>query len=195
LILSQELCRQNPREVLSACLRGGADLVQIREKNWSAHRLLAWVREAQALCRPSGVPLIVNDSVEVAAAAGADGVHLGQEDLAPAAARRILGPGKWIGWSTHDLEQLERAAQDPAVDYVGFGPAFATATKGISEGLGPDRVKSAAARAAEVSLPILVIGGITVENRGNLGGNLGIAVCSALCGAADPEASARRLHA
>ncbi len=169
--------------------------MQIREKNWSAHRLLDWVREAHTLCRAAGVPLIVNDSVEVAVAAGADGVHLGQEDLAPAEARRILGPGKWIGWSTHDLEQLERAAQDTAVDYVGFGPAFATATKGISEGLGPDRVRSAAVRAAEAGLPLLAIGGITVENRGLLGGNLGIAVSSALCRAADPEASARCLGA
>lgn len=195
LILTRELCRRDPIAVLRASLRGGVDLVQIREKDMLPRDLLAWTRAARAICQIRGVPLVVNDSVEVAAAAEADGVHLGQEDLTPAQARAILGPGKLIGWSTRSFDQVEQAAREGIVDYVGFGPAFPTATKGYATGLGPELVRRAAARAAELSLPLLAIGGITVENRGELGEETGLAVSSALCQAEDSAAIARLLLA
>lgn len=189
LILTRSRCRREPLEVLRECLRAGVDLVQLREKEAHPREFLAWTREALPICRAAGAPLVVNDSVEVALAAGADGAHLGQEDLPPAAARRILGPAALIGWSTHDAAQIAEAARlRPAVDYVGFGPAFATATKGYAEGLGPARVREAARIAGEAGLAMLAIGGIHVDNRRLLGPDIGLAVCSALCSADDPAA-------
>lgn len=198
LILTRALCRRTPLEVLRASVAGGADLVQLREKELAAAEFAVWAAEALRACRALGVPLVVNDSVEIARAVGADGAHLGQEDLPPTAARRILGPGALLGWSTHDAGQLARACalfRDGTISYAGFGPAFPTATKGLREGLGPEAVRAAAAQAAAAGLPLLAIGGISVENRARLGEKLGIAVCSALCSAPEPEASARALLA
>lgn len=196
LILTRSLCRLPPEEMLRSALAGGVDLVQIREKAALPREVADWARAVLPICRAAGAPLVMNDSVEIARAIDADGVHLGQEDLAPADARRILGPQALIGWSTHDAAQLEQAIGLHAaglVDVVGFGPAFATATKGYAHGLGAAQVRSAAARSAAAGLPLLAIGGITVENRGILGQNLGIAVSSALCAASDPAAAARAL--
>lgn len=195
LILTRALCRRDPIAVLRECLEGGADLVQIREKSMLPRELARWSRVAREICQSRGVPLVVNDSVEVALAAEADGVHLGQGDLPPTSARAILGPRKLIGWSTRRLEQVEQAARSGVVDYVGFGPAFPSATKGYAEGLGPAAVRHAAARAAELGLPLLAIGGISVENRGELGEETGLAVSSALCQATDSAAIARSLLA
>lgn len=198
LILTRSLCRHPPLEVLQRALAGGVDLVQIREKEASVAEIAAWTSAVQPICRQAGVPVIINDSVEIARALGAEGVHLGQDDLDPAQARAILGPQALIGWSTHDEEQVEAAIRmrnEGTVDLVGFGPAFATATKGYAEGLGAARVLAAAGRARTAGLPLLAIGGITVENRATLGQDLGIAVCGALCAAADPCASARALLA
>lgn len=195
LILTRELCRRDPLAILRESLAGGADLVQIREKRMTPRELAAWVRDALPICQSAGVPLVVNDAVEVAAATGAGGVHLGQDDLAPAQARAILGAGKLIGWSTRELSQIEIAAASGAVDYVGFGPAFPTATKGYAAGLGPAAIRHGAERAAILGLPLLAIGGITVENRGELGPEMGLAVSSALCQAEDSAAIARQLLA
>lgn len=198
LILTRALCRRPPMEVLRASVAGGADLVQLREKDMTARELHAWCAQVVPECRVLRVPVLVNDSVEIARVAGADGVHLGQDDLAPAAARRILGAEALIGWSTHDPSQLEQAialARAGIVDYVGFGPVFPTATKGVTGGLGPAVVRTAAGRAAAAGLPLLAIGGIQVENRPLLGENTGIAVSSALCAAADSAATARALRA
>lgn len=196
LLLTRSLCRRPPLEVLAESVRGGADLVQLREKDCRASEFAAWTTEALAATRALGVPLVVNDSVEIALACGADGVHLGQEDLAPADARHLLGPRALIGWSTHGLAQLEEAARlRPAVDYVGFGPAFPTGTKGYEQGLGASQVRGAGLRAAALGLPMLAIGGIRVENRAELGAGVGVAVSAALCGSADPRATAAALLA
>lgn len=193
LILSRELCRMPPLQVLEQAIRGGVDLVQLREKTLPPREFAAWARDALAVSQALGVPLVVNDSVKVALAAGAAGVHLGQDDLPPAHARRDLGPQALIGWSTHTIAQLDEALRLRAeVDYVGFGPAFPTATKGYGEGLGPERVREAAQYAAARGLPLLAIGGITVENRGELAA-AGVAVSAALCGAEDPRGTAARL--
>ncbi|MDA1259181.1 MAG: thiamine phosphate synthase [Planctomycetota bacterium] len=191
LVLTRELCRLPPLRVLEESIRGGADLVQLREKSLSAREFAAWTEDALAVCRALGVPLVVNDSVEIAAACGADGVHLGQADLAPADARKILGPGALIGWSTRTSEHLDAAAQmRAAVDYVGFGPAFPSATKEYAKGLGAERVREAAQYAQGLGLTMLAIGGITVENRGELGPATGVAVSSALCASQDPHGAA-----
>jgi thiamine-phosphate pyrophosphorylase len=196
LILTRSLCRRPPLDVLAESVRGGADLVQLREKECRTSDFAAWTTAALAAARALGVPLVVNDSVEIALACGADGVHLGQDDLEPTDARRLLGPHALIGWSTHDLAQLETAARlRPAVDYVGFGPAFPTGTQGYEKGLGAAQVRAAALRAGALGLPMLAIGGIRADNRAELGADVGIAVSAALCAAADPRVTASALLA
>lgn len=191
LLLTRALCTLPPIEVLRRSLEGGVDLVQLREKEaGSGAELLDWAREVRAMTEQAGVPLIVNDSVDLALACGADGVHVGQEDLHPDDVRTALGPDKLIGLSTHDLEQLDEAA-DLGLDYAGYGPVYATGTKGYGRGLGAESLIQALAIAR---LPVLAIGGITVENRGFLGDSCGVAVSSALCGAQEPEKVAAELR-
>lgn len=165
------------------------DCVQIREKDAAGAELLAWIRQVQALCRPAGVPVIVNDRVETALAAAAAGVHLGQEDMHPSDARKLAGGELWIGWSTHDLEQLDEAAE-LGVDYAGFGPIFATETKGYREGLGAEHLAAALAIAR---VPVVAIGGIRPENAWMIPAQAGVAVASALATAEDPAKVARAL--
>lgn len=194
LILTRALCRLAPERVLEESVRGGADLVQLREKELHPREFAAWAADGLALCKSLSVPMLVNDSVEIAALVGAAGVHLGQEDLEPSAARSMLGPRALIGWSTHDSAQIAAAAAwGGAVNYLGFGPAFSTPTKGYDTGLGVDHVLAAARQAAVLGLPILAIGGIHPSNRASLGAGLGVAVCSALCKAEDPRIVARSL--
>jgi len=192
MLLTRALCRADPLQVLEAAVRGGVDCVQLREKGMSSRELFAWGEEVQAVCRRLGVPLVVNDNVEVALALGARGVHVGQDDMPLAAARKLTGGGLWIGLSTHNLDQLDQAA-DLGADYAGFGPVFATPTKGVATGLGPDRLLGALAVAR---IPVVAIGGIGPENAGMIPPPAALAVSSALCGAPDPAATARRiLHA
>lgn len=190
LLLTRAACRLPPLQVLEAALAGGVDCVQLREKGLGSAPLLKWARTVQGRCRRGGAPLIVNDNVELALALGADGVHLGQEDMHPDDARALLGPGRWIGWSTHDLEQVDEAA-DLEVDYAGFGPVFATATKDYAKGLGPEFLAAALAIAR---VPVAAIGGITVENAWMVPEEAAIAACGAICAAEDPEAAARALR-
>jgi thiamine-phosphate pyrophosphorylase len=141
---------------------GGATLVQIREKVLSP---LDFYREAEAalrVARERGVKLIINDRVDIALALKADGVHLGQDDLPPEAARRLLGPDAIIGFSTHSLEQAQLAAQTP-VDYIAIGPIFATATKeGSDSPVGLEVLRQT--RQAIGSIPLVAIGGIASNN-------------------------------
>jgi thiamine-phosphate pyrophosphorylase len=171
---------------------GGADTIQLRDKLLDDGELADVARSALALCRRVGVPLIVNDRVEVAARAGADGVHLGREDAPIAEARAILGPDAIIGGSAGSPDEVAEAAEAGA-DYVGFGHIYATATKhkpGPPVGLEALRD---ACRAATV--PVIAIGGITAATAGELvrAGAWGVAVVSAVCAAGDPEAAAREL--
>ena len=141
---------------------GGATLVQLREKCLSPLEFYIEAQAAMRVARARGVKVLINDRVDIALALQADGVHLGQEDLPPEAARRILGPGAIIGFSTHDPEQVRLAAQMP-VDYIALGPIFATSTKQTldpSVGLGGLR----SARQAIGTIPLVAIGGITLEN-------------------------------
>ena len=192
LLLSRDLCRLEPLEVLDRALDGGVDLVQLREKELAPADFLAWALEALPLCRRRGIPLVINDQLDVALASEADGIHVGQDDLPPREIRPLLGPERLIGLSTHSLEQLETAADEGFADYVGFGPAFPTSTKGYESGLGADAVLSASVFAR---LLVLAIGGITPENRPLLGQRTGVAVSSAICAAERPEEVAAALLA
>lgn len=185
---------RDPVAVARAAVAGGVGVVQLREKAASTREQVVRARALKAALAPLGVPLLINDRVDVALAAGADGVHLGQDDMAPEDARRLLGPGAILGLSVGDAAEARTA--DPAlVDYVGIGPAFATGTKAdAGAAIGPAGV---AALRRQVGLPGVAIGGIDAANAGALGacGIEGVAVVSAVAGAADPAAAARRLRA
>ena len=155
----------------------GVDYVQLREKEMTSAEMYAWGKELKAVTDELGVPLVGNDSVEVAMALGARGVHLGQDDMHPDDARKLVGADFWIGLSTHDLEQMDEAAE-LEVDYAGFGPVFATETKGYSQGLGPAFLAAAVAIAR---VPMVAIGGIQPETVRFIPEQCGIAVSSAIC--------------
>ncbi|HEX2064061.1 MAG TPA: thiamine phosphate synthase, partial [Acidimicrobiales bacterium] len=132
---------------LDACIRGGVDVVQLREKALEARPLLERARLARQVCADLGVPFLLNDRPDLALEAGADGVHVGQDDAPPALARRILGPEAVIGLSTHGPDQLDATASEP-VDYVSAGPVAPTPTKPGRPGTGLDYVAYAARRSA-----------------------------------------------
>jgi thiamine-phosphate pyrophosphorylase len=176
-----------------AAVRGGVTMVQLRDKEASGRALLEQARALVAALAPLGVPLVVNDRVDIAHAAGAAGAHLGQSDLPAAAARAILGPAALIGLSIEQVEEID--AVDPqVVDHVAASPVFATATKGdIAPPLGLAGVRALRAR---TRLPIVAIGGIGVENAAlvRAAGADGVAVVSAILAAADPRRAAERLR-
>ena len=157
----------------------------------SGAELYEWGRKLRRECRRLGVPLVANNHLELALALGAEGVHLGQEDLHADDARRLASDSLWIGLSTHDLEQLDEAAE-LRVDYAGFGPVFATPTKGYGIGLGAPQLAAALAIAR---VPVVAIGGITPENAWMIPEQAGVAVSTAIGLAEDPTAAARGLLA
>jgi thiamine-phosphate pyrophosphorylase len=175
-------------------LAGGADMIQLRDKSPDLRRLVPRAREIQALCREHHAIFIVNDRIDLALAVDADGAHVGQDDLPAEAARRLLGPGRILGVSTHDRAQAE-AAVGAGADYIGFGPMFATGTKATGyEPRGPALLQEV--RAA-VSVPILAIGGITLDNVAGVirAGATAPAVISAVVAAPDIAAAARAFRA
>lgn len=178
---------------VEAALRGGATMVQLREKRLNRSALLAQAVELAALCRGYGVPLIVNDNVDVALESGADGVHLGQEDPSPRAVRQRAGDGFIIGVSAHTREEA-RAAQAAGADYLGVGAVFATVTK---PNVTPMPFETLCAICRAVDIPVVAIGGITRENIPRLTGcgAAGVAVVSAIFASPEPEAAARELRA
>jgi len=179
-------------EVVRAAVAGGVTAVQLRDKQASARELYELAVQLRPLTRRLGVPLIVNDRLDVALAADADGVHLGQTDLPVAAARR-LAPGRIIGCSAATPAALEQAAADGA-DYAGLGAAFATSTKADAPPvLGPAGV-TRLVRATR--LPCVAIGGISAANLATLTGTglAGVCVISAILGAPDPHIAAAELR-
>jgi thiamine-phosphate pyrophosphorylase len=142
---------------LTACVRGGVDVVQLRDKGLEARALIARARLAAAVCADLGVPFILNDRPDLALEAGADGVHVGQEDAPAALARRILGPDAIVGLSTHSPADLEAALREP-VDYLSAGPVVATPTKPGRPGTGAGYAQAATARA---TWPVFVTGDVT----------------------------------
>ena len=178
---------------IAAAIDGGAGIVQLREKHLDHDAFLQEARRFVALCREKGVISIINDAVDIAAAAGADGVHVGQSDLAAGRAREVLGPDKLIGVSAHSVEEA-LAAQAAGADYLGVGAAFVTGTKTDAAPISRETIR---AITAAVDIPVVAIGGISRENITELAGcGLdGVAVVSALFAQKDVEAAARELHA
>ncbi len=169
-------------------------MIQLRDKSAGSRQLLPQAREIGRLCRDRNVPFIVNDRLDLALAADADGVHLGQDDLPPRAARAILGAKRILGVSTHSLEQAIQATEDGA-DYLGIGPILATSTKATGyEPLGCGVIRQLRAR---IDLPLIAIGGITLDNVGEVirAGAAGVAVISAIAGADDVTQATRELLA
>jgi thiamine-phosphate pyrophosphorylase len=141
---------------------GGATMVQLREKHLSPRQFYVEAEEALRVARERGVRLLINDRVDIALALGADGVHLGQDDLGPPAARRLLGPAAIIGFSTHNLEQATEAARLP-VDYIAVGPIFPTSSKENPDPtVGVEELRRV--RLAIGTIPLVAIGGITRLN-------------------------------
>jgi len=178
---------------LAACIRGGVDIVQLRDKVLDAKPLLARARIARDVCRDHGVPFILNDRPDLALDVEADGVHVGQDDAPPALARRIMGDDAIVGLSTHAPAELDAAAAEP-VDYVSAGPVSETPTKPGRAGVGLDYLRYATDHATH---PYFVTGGVTPETVPAMkaAGATRFVVVRYLTESPDPEAAARRLRA
>ena len=184
---------RDPCDVAERALRGGVTMLQLRWKQAASDPLIALAHRLGPLTARFAVPLILNDRVELVARAGAQGAHVGQSDLDVAQARALIGPDALLGLSIELPAQLARIDQ-ALIDYIGVGPIFATATK-------PDHAQplgfaGVAAMRPLVTVPILTIGGVHAQHAAALrrAGADGLAVVSAICAAADPEAAARALR-
>lgn len=184
VLISSELCKKNPLEVAQDVLAGGADCIQLREKQMPADQYLALAKKIASLCQEQGKLFIVNDRPDIALAAGADGVHLGQDDLPIADARNVLPSQMIIGLSTHSIAQAEKALADGA-DYIGVGPVFPTGTKSSAKPVGTEYVQQTT---ANINLPQVVIGGISLDNIAKVttAGATCLGVCSAIISTDDP---------
>lgn len=185
--------RQTLYEQVEDALRGGATCVQLREKQLDKEAFLAEARQIAALCKAHGVPFIINDDLDIALACGADGVHVGQDDMPAAEVRRRAGRDLIVGVSAHNVAEARKAAADGA-DYLGAGAVFTTSTKQDVTALSHAGLK---AICDAVDIPVVAIGGINAQNLMELQGTGvdGVAVVSALFGAQDIEAAARNLRA
>jgi thiamine-phosphate pyrophosphorylase len=184
------VCPARPRAWLEAAVRGGVDIVQLRDKSLDDEGLARAARDFQGL----GVPFILNDRPDLVEACGADGVHVGQDDASPAAAREAVGPDRIVGRSTHAPDQAALADADPHVDYLAVGPVHATPTKPGRPAAGLHYVAHAASAVAK---PWFAIGGLDADNVHEVveRGATRIVVVRAITEAADPEAAARALRA
>jgi thiamine-phosphate pyrophosphorylase len=178
---------------LAACIRGGVDIVQLRDKTLEARPLLARARLALRVCRGLGVPFVLNDRPDLALEVGADGVHVGQDDAPPSLCRRLLGPDAIVGYSTHAAAELDAALGEP-VDYVSVGPVVPTPTKPGRAGTGLKYVGYAAERAG--SVPWFVTGGAAPDTVGAMvaAGARRFVVVRWLTESTDPEGAARALR-
>ncbi len=177
---------------ITACVAGGVDVVQLREKELDARPLLARARLAAAVCRDLDVPFVLNDRPDLALEAGADGVHVGQDDAPVSLARRILGTAAIVGLSTHAPDELEASARED-VSYISAGPVEATPTKPGRLGTGVDYVTRAIARS---TVPVFVTGGVTPARIPDLAaaGVRHFVVVRHLTLARDPRRAARDLR-
>ncbi|MDI6871841.1 MAG: thiamine phosphate synthase [Bacillota bacterium] len=191
MILGGPFCQERSHaELALAAIRGGARIVQLREKEGDSRKLVEIATGVCEVCRAHGAFFIVNDRVDIAIASGADGVHLGDEDLPPQLARAVLGPEKIIGVSVANLDQA-KAAEAAGADYLGLGPVYPTSTKECKVlPCGPQVVAEVV---SAVSIPVFAIGGITPENALPVleAGAAGVAVISAVFGKPEPERACR----
>jgi len=176
-------------EVMEQTLIGGADILQLRNKTGPWESVLQEAAALRELTRKYGVPFIVNDYVDIAIQVDADGVHIGQDDMPVAEARRLLGPGKLIGVSTHSLEQALKAERDGA-DYIGVGPVYPTDTKPGRAAVTTSYVTEAA---EHIRIPFVAIGGITLDNADLVleAGARRLCAVSAIVGSEDPADACR----
>lgn len=176
-------------ETVMAAVRGGVTMVQLRDKHASDGELIDQARRLKAALAGSGVPLIINDRLDVALAAGADGLHMGQDDGDVAMARAALGPEAILGLSVQTPAQMVRVDAEH-LDYLGLGPVFATPSK--NDHAEPLGFEGLASLVAASPLPTVAIGGLKAEHAAatRQAGAEGLAVISAICDAADPEAAA-----
>ena len=189
------VCDARPRAFLDAALRGGADVVQLRDKTLDDDGLIAAARDVpRAPPTPHGALFILNDRPDLVAACGADGVHVGQDDGTPAEARALVGPDRIVGRSTHAPAQADAADADPDVDYLAVGPVHATPTKPGRPAAGLDYV---ALRRAHVGKPWFAIGGLDAAHAAGAvaRGARRAVVVRAITEAADPQRAAAALRA
>lgn len=194
LVLDPDLCGGAAGMVATAraAVAGGVTVVQLRDKGAGTSGLIATGRALRAALAGTGAALVVNDDVEAAVAIGAGGLHIGQGDMAPAAARARIGAGMALGLSVETV--LQARAVDPAVvDYIGAGPVFATATK--ADHAPPVGFAGLARIISASPVPAVAIGGLKAAHAGPAlaAGARGVAVVSAICGQPDPEAAARQI--
>jgi thiamine-phosphate pyrophosphorylase len=194
VVTDRQLARGRPlEEIVRAAIAGGATMIQLREKTIDTRSFIELGQRLLSITREARVPLIINDRVDVALAIDADGVHVGQEDMPGAIARRLLGPDKLVGITVSNVEEARQAERDGA-DYLGTNAVFATPTKtdtGRPMGLeGLSQVSEA------ISTPIVGIGGVNADNAAYVirAGAAGVAVVSAVVAADDVEAAARQLR-
>jgi thiamine-phosphate pyrophosphorylase len=188
------VCDARPRAFLDAALRGGVDVIQLRDKSLGDEGLIEAAREFRAAAEAAGALFVLNDRPDLVAACGADGVHVGQDDAAPAAARAIVGEERIVGRSTHAPDQLAAAEADADVDYYAVGPVHETPTKPGRPAVGLGYVRHAAAHARK---PWFAIGGIdaaTIDAVVEAGARR-VIVVRAIANAADAEVAARELRA
>jgi thiamine-phosphate pyrophosphorylase len=193
LVTDSALCgARGVGAVVEAAVRGGATCVQLREKSLDTRPFVERARALKALLAPLRIPLLINDRLDVALACGADGLHVGQSDMAPDDVRRLM-PQAMIGLSIESVAQLEAAEHAP-VDYYGISPVFATSTK--TDAAPPLGLSGLRAIRALTTRPLIAIGGIGFDNAAAVmaAGANGLAVVSLICAAPDPAQAARRLR-
>jgi thiamine-phosphate pyrophosphorylase len=185
LLASSALCQRDLGAVVREALAAGVHMVQLREKSLSDRDLLTLARGIRELAQASGSLFVMNDRPDLAVLCHADGVHVGQEELSVRDARRIVGPDRIVGVSTHTIEQARQAVLDGA-DYLGVGPVFPSSTKAFASLAGLEFVREVA---SEVTLPWFAIGGITAANVQDVldAGATRIAVSGAICKTEDPR--------
>ena len=194
LVTDRALCLgRSLEEVVAEAASGGCTMVQLREKDADTGEFVELARALHRLLKPLNVPLLINDRVDVALAAGVEGVHVGQSDMLPEDVRRLVGPDAIVGLSVDTEAELLDAQKRP-VDYLGIGPVYPTDTKKDIKGSpwGPDGLR----RAVELSaIPLVAIGGVQRENARAVSGSgvAGIAVVSAICSAPSPVEATRAL--
>ncbi len=194
LVLDRSLSRgRSHGNIVAAAVAGGVSCVQLREKQCSTREFLDQARALLTVLRPRGIPLIINDRLDIALAVGADGVHLGQDDLPIAEARRLAGEQMIIGISAETVEHAV-AAERAGADYIGVSPVYATATK--RDHAVPLGLAGIGAIRARTTIPLVGIGGINAANAAAIlaAGADGIAVVSAIVAADDPASAARALR-
>ena len=186
------VCDARPDDFLHAALRGGVDIVQLRMKEAAEAEIVSAAERFAAVCAEHGALFVLNDRPDLATGVGADGVHVGQDDVSVSVARALVGSDRLVGLSTHTPEQVQ-AALGAGVDYIGVGPVHATPTKPGRPAVGLELVRHAAAHA---TVPFFAIGGISSGNVGAVirAGARRVAVVRALTEAPDVEQAARALR-